>query len=278
MTSPITLPVSASGAQALDVAWRCAREAAAIALPRFRGAQDVRSKGRGNVVTATDVDVEQRVRELLAAEFPSHGFLAEETAADTDPDRGFVWVLDPIDGTKNYAQGLPFWCINIALCLDGEPVVALTYDAVHGEGFHAEAGGGAFVNGVPVRASEREDVASSVLGMDLGYDDEAGSRQIALMERIFPNVQTIRILGSAALGVAYAASGRVDLFAHSNISPWDIAAGILVVREAGGAASDRSGAPLRLTSGTVVAGGRRVHDDFLARYAAGAHGGMAAGR
>jgi fructose-1,6-bisphosphatase/inositol monophosphatase family enzyme len=139
-------------------------------------------------------------------------------------------------------------------------------DAVHGERFHAVAGGGAWLNDVAIAASAAPDVASSVLGMDIGYDDALGAAQLALMGRIFPRVQTIRVLGSAALGIAYAAAGRVDLFTHTNVYPWDIAAGILLVREAGGAASDRSGGPLRIGSRAFAAGGRRVHDDFIARY------------
>ena len=179
-----------------------------------------------------------------------------------------MWVLDPIDGTKNYAMGVPFWCVNIALCHDGDPVAAITYDAVHDEGFWAVAGEGAWCGGMRLRASESPDVDSSIVGIDLGYDDARGSDQIALMARIFPRVQSIRILGSAALAMAYASCGRLDLFTHMNVSPWDIAAGILLVREAGGAASDRNGGPMTLRSRTFAAGGRRVHDDFMAKYGA----------
>jgi fructose-1,6-bisphosphatase/inositol monophosphatase family enzyme len=138
---------------------------------------------------------------------------------------------------------------------------------VHNEAFWAIAGRGAYINEHRVQASDAADVASSIIGVDLGYDDTLGSRQIDLMSRIFPNVQSIRILGSAALGFAYAACGRLDLFTHLNIAPWDIAAGILLVREAGGVASDRSGGPMTLASKAFVAGGRSVHDDFMAKYA-----------
>jgi len=240
-----------------------------IALARFRGEHAVAAKGRGNIVTEADVEVETRLKELLRYEYPDHKVLSEETSADTDPSTGWTWVIDPIDGTKNYAQGIPVWCTNIALCHEAEPVVGITFDALHDEAFWAVDGGGAFVNDTPIRASDAPDVRSSIIGVDLGYDDERGSRQIDLMRSIFPNVQSIRILGSAALGFAYAACGRLDLFTHLNVAPWDVAAGILLTREAGGAASDRNGGPMRLTSRAFVAGGRRVHDDFMARYAAG---------
>jgi myo-inositol-1(or 4)-monophosphatase len=263
------LPLSATGKTPIEVAWVCARAGGGLALANFRGEHAINVKGHRNIVTETDVAAELRIIEILRAEYPAHAVLSEETAADTDASRGWTWVIDPIDGTKNYATGIPFWCTNVALCLDAEPVVALTYDAVHGEGFWAIAGEGAFCDEQRIRASDKADVFSAVLGIDLGYDDAAGGRQLDLMREIFPNTQGIRITGSAALGMAYAACGRFDLYAHLNVSPWDVAAGILLVREAGGAASDRSGGPMRITSKGFAAGGRRVHDDFMARYAGG---------
>lgn len=270
MTDRITIPTAASGAKAIDVAWRCVREGGAVAIERFRGDRTVETKGgRGNVVTDADVAVELLIKAILRAEFPDHAILSEETSSDTDPATGWVWVIDPIDGTKNYSMGVPFWCVNIALCRDAEPVLGITYDAVHNEGFWAVAGEGAWCDGKRLAASRSPDVQSSVLGIDLGYDDALGGGQIELMSRIFPRVQTIRILGSAALAFAYAACGRLDLFTHMNVAPWDVAAGILLVREAGGVASDRDGGPMRITSSAFAAGGRAVHDDFMARYGTG---------
>lgn len=263
----LEFPQSTSGDEAIDVAWKCARAGGEIALARFRGEHAVAVKGRGNVVTEADVEVELRIKEILRFEYPDHKILSEETAADTDPSSGWTWVIDPIDGTKNYSMGIPVWCTNVALCFDAEPVLGITLDPVHQEAFWAISGQGAYVNEQPIAASQRPDVASSIIGVDLGYEDALGSRQIKLMSRIFPNVQSIRILGSAALGFAYAACGRLDLFTHLNVAPWDVAVGILLVREAGGAASDRSGGPMRLTSRAFAAGGKLVHDDFMARYA-----------
>jgi fructose-1,6-bisphosphatase/inositol monophosphatase family enzyme len=261
-------PLAASGATPIEVALRCAREGGALAMRYFRSpALEIGEKGRGNIVTEADLAVERLIIDILRDEYPAMAVLSEETSAETDPTRGWVWVIDPIDGTKNYSYGLPGWCVNVALCRDGDPVCAVTYDAVHDETFWAVAGGGAHLDETNIAASAVADVRSSVLGLDLGYDEERGAGQIDLMRRIFPNVQAIRIIGSAALGFAYAACGRLDIFTHSCISPWDIAAGMLLVREAGGAATDPTGAPLRITSSGFVAGGRRVHADFMARYA-----------
>ena len=234
MTARLELPLSATGTRAIDVAWRCAREAGSHALSRFRGAQTIDIKGHRNIVTQTDVECELRVKAILAEEYPEHKILSEETASGTDASTGWTWVVDPIDGTKNYAIGLPFWCVNVALCRDGEPVVGLTYDAVHEEGFWAVAGEGAYCNEARIEASRKPDVFSSVLGLDLGYDDALGARQLALLRGIFPRTQGFRITGSAALGLAYAACGRIDLYVHLNVSPWDVAGGILLVLVAGG--------------------------------------------
>jgi fructose-1,6-bisphosphatase/inositol monophosphatase family enzyme len=267
------LPNSASGARAIDIVRDAAIAGGRLARDRFGAAHRIDSKGRGNVVTETDVDVELLIKERLAREYPGHAVLSEETAAGTDASRGWCWVIDPIDGTKNYAQGIPIWCTTVALCLDGRPVAGATYDAMRDECFHAIEGEGAWLGERRLHASERDDVVSSVIGVDLGYDDALGSAQIALIARIFPRVQSVRILGSAALGIAYAASGRLDAFTHLNVYPWDIAAGILLVREAGGVITDRSGGPATITTGAFVAGGRRVHDDFVARYASVEGGG-----
>ena len=254
----------------MDVARECARAGGGLALGRFRGEQKIDVKGHRNIVTETDVETELLIKSILAAAFPDHKILSEETATDTDPSTGWTWVIDPIDGTKNYAIGVPFWCTNVALCLDAQPVLALTYDPVHEESFTAIAGEGAFLNGVPIRASQHPDVFSAVIGIDLGYDDALGTQQLDLMRRIFPRTQGFRLMGSAALGMAYAACGRIDLYAHLSTSPWDVAPGIVLIREAGGAASDRAGGEMQITSRAFAAGGRAVHDDFMARYASGA--------
>jgi myo-inositol-1(or 4)-monophosphatase len=264
--APIALPLSTSRATAIDIAWRCARAGGELALERFRGGHKIDIKGHRNIVTETDFEAELRIMAILKAEFPEHKILSEETASDTDASTGWTWVIDPIDGTKNYAIGVPFWCTNVALCFDAEPVVAVTFDAVHDEGFWSIAGDGAFCGDARIAASDKPDVFSSVMAIDLGYDDALGAQQLDLMRRIFPNTQGIRITGSAALGMAYAACGRFDLYTHLNVSPWDIAAGILLIREAGGAASDRAGGPIGIMSRAFAAGGRRVHDDFMARY------------
>lgn len=262
MNSPTVTPVSSTGRSALDVARLCAAEAGEIAMRGFRRPHRVMVKGRGNLVTQADLDIEVRVQQVLAREFPDHAVLSEETAAATGTD-GWVWVVDPLDGTRNYVSGIPFFCLNIALCRDGEPILALTFDPNHDETFWAEAGRGCRVDGEPARASDKPSVQASVLGIDLGYSDARAKDMLRLVDELFPGMQSVRIPGSAALGLAYAAVGRYDLFLHNYLFPWDLAAGILLVREAGGVVTDREGRPVSLHSEGVIAGGPAVHADFL---------------
>lgn len=260
MTLPT--PSAISGRSALDVARACGEQAGALALQRFRQPQDVSIKGRGNLLTSTDLELERLLQDELTKEFPEHRILSEETASETDT-AGWVWVLDPLDGTRNFVSGIPWFCINIALCLDGEPVVAVTHDPNHRETFWAERGDGCWVNDHPTQASAALDLPSSVVGVDLGYDERRGRALLRLAHELLPNVQAVRFCGSAALGLAYAACGRFDIFVHRYLFPWDLAAGILLVREAGGTITNDAGGPIAISSSTATAGGTRVHADLI---------------
>jgi myo-inositol-1(or 4)-monophosphatase len=240
-------------------------------MAAFGRPQDVRVKGRGNLVTAADLASERAIRAILAAEYPDHSILSEETGSKVGRPVGpatargeeWMWVVDPLDGTHNYTRGIPFFCINIALCYREEPLVALTYEPVRGEEFWAQKGEGAFVNGERMQASQRESVQASLVAVGLGYDDRRAGHMLALLHELWPGVQGARIMGSAALGLAYAACGRFDLAVHHVLFPWDIAAGILLVREAGGAITDRDGGPVSIRSEGAIAGAPGAHADFL---------------
>ncbi len=256
------LPVAADGHSAGEVARECARLAASIIGPAFASERLTTRKGRGNVVTEHDIAVERAVAALLHDAFPDHGLLGEETA-DKTPAEGYVWVLDPIDGTKNFASGIPFFCFNLALTHDAEPILALTLDPIREELFYAEKDGGLTVNGRPAAASNKQTMQESVLALDLGYDDSAGKQQLAFAHHLYPGLQSLRIPGCAALGLAYAAAGRFDCFCHPYLFPWDSAAGLLLVSEGGGAVTARDGTPAGIFSRAVVAGGAGVQADFL---------------
>ncbi len=220
-------------------------------------------KGRGNFQTEADLAAERAALEILGQEFPGHEVLAEETAGEARGEE-WMWVVDPLDGTHNFSQGVPYFAFNIALCYGREPVLGLTFAPATGEEFFAQKGSGLTVRGKPAHASEAERVADCVLGVDLGYDDARAARTLALVAEVWP-VQSVRVMGSAALGLAYAACGRFDVFMHSRLYPWDVAAGIVLVGEGGGAVFDRDGNPATIDSEGLVAGAPGAVKELLSR-------------
>jgi len=260
------LPISASSRNAEDVLRETGEVARRLMLEGFQHSMEATAKGRGNVVTATDHAVETAVSELLQREYPSHGILGEEHGQVAELDEWF-WVIDPVDGTKNFSRGIPHFAFTIALYHADTAHLALTLQPVTGDAYFARRGGGATWNDVPMRVTDSLSVYDSVVGMDLGYEDTRAGLQLDLARAIWPNVQSIRVPGSAALGLAYAASGQFDLYVHADLKPWDLAAGLLLVAEAGGTISDRDGNPASLWNPDIVVGAPGAHRDFLDRYA-----------
>ncbi len=261
----LALPSSTSGQTAENVACRCAREASEIIMSRFGRREQIQAKGRGNLVTETDLTTEHAVISILQEEYPDHAVLSEEMSGNvTRWDEGWLWVVDPLDGTYNYSRGIPNFAFNIALCHDGEPVLGLTRAPVTGDDFFAVKGDGLLVNGEPASVAPTPSLKQSALGVELGYDDARAAKLISILAEIWPGVQSVRVLGSAALGLAFAASGRYDVFVHHFLFPWDLAPGILLVREGGGTIMDRDGGPVNIYTEGVIAGAPGPVADFLA--------------
>lgn len=263
------LPISATGASAREVAERCAQAACAVIRDGFGRASLAGVKGRGNVVTETDFAAERATMEILHAEFPGHAILSEETAAATRSD-AWMWVVDPLDGTKNFSRAIPHFAYNIALCFASRPVLGLTAHPLLDDVYFSADGQGCFHNGQPIAVSDVERLADAVVAVDMGYDAARGRRQLGLASHLWPGMQSLRITGSAALGFAYVAAAKWDIYVHSDLQPWDVAAGLILVREAGGAVLDRTGAEATIFSREAVAASRPVLGDFFAR-ATGLH-------
>lgn len=258
----VDLPNSRNGMKALDVAIRAAKEAGRIIVERYRSDIKVQHKGRGNIVTDVDLLVERETIAFLREEYPTHGILSEESVKE-ESSSGYTWIVDPLDGTRNYASGVPMFSVNLALVLGGEVILGITYDPLRNELFWAQKGRGAFLNDAPISVSSNETVKASLIGSDMGYDDEKARRALELVLALWPGMQSMRIMGSAALGLAYAACGRLDLYFHHSLAPWDIVSGILLVKEAGGVITDRDGGPVGIHSSGVIASNKAIHADFL---------------
>src|SRR5712671_2031441 len=196
----------------------------------------ISKKGAIDLVTEADVAVETMFRKLIAERFPDHTILAEEFGQDNET-RGasHCWVFDPIDGTNNYAHGLPIFCSSLALEIDGRGEIGAIYDPTRKELFVAERGGGAFLNGEPIRVSDASTLVESMLVTGFPYDIHKRIAEIVgLFGEFVGQARAVRRLGSAALDLCYLAAGRVDGFWERDLKPWDIAGGALVVAEARG--------------------------------------------
>ncbi len=221
-------------------------------------------KGPRNFVCAADRRAEAILREELAKARPDYGFLGEEGGAQAGSDKTHRWIVDPLDGTTNFLHGIPHFAIAIALERNGAIVAGLVYNPANDEMFIAERGKGAFLNDKRIRVAARQRLAEAIVACGLphyGRGDLALARdEIAAAQRAFAG---LRRYGAAALDLAWVAAGRLDAYWERDLSPWDLAAGSILVREAGGFISDLDGGDAILTKGNVVAGNDTMHRELL---------------
>ena len=233
-------------------------------MAQFGGDFQIEKKGTIDLVTEVDLAVERMFRALVAGRFPDHQVLAEEMGGAASAPEGPCWVFDPIDGTTNFAHGLPIFCSSLALEIDGVAEVAAIYDPTRKELFTAERGGGAFLNGQPLRVSSADRLVDAMLVTGFPYDIHSRVDEIVgLFAAFVGQVRAVRRLGSAAIDLCYVAAGRLDGFWESDLKAWDIAGGALIVAEAGGRITNMTGGPFRSRGGHVLATNGRLHDAML---------------
>jgi myo-inositol-1(or 4)-monophosphatase len=250
----IDLPLSKSGQYPIGVATQAAREAGDILKNRFSLKKRIQSKGKRNLVTDADLLAEKSITNRLREEYPDHSILCEESGK-TDGQSQYCWVIDPLDGTTNYAFGIPFFCVSIALTYEDEIVLGTVYDPLRDELFWAQKGKGAFLNDSPISVARQRDLPMRVMGLDLGYDDAKTREVLSKIVSLWSGEATFRIMGSSALGLTYVACGRLSLYFHRSIYPWDIAGAILLIREAGGEITDWQGKSATIWSKSIFACG-----------------------
>jgi myo-inositol-1(or 4)-monophosphatase len=223
----------------------------------------VSKKGAIDLVTEVDIACERMCREVIADHFPDHTVIGEELVSD-ERSASHRWVFDPIDGTTNYAHGLPVYCASLALEIDGVAEVGAIFDPSRQELFTAERALGAFRNGQPLRVSETGSVGDALLATGFPYDVRArGPELIHLFGRFLERARAVRRLGSAALDLCYVAAGRFDGFWEEHLKHWDVAAGVLIVREAGGTVTGMDGAPLDLSAPHLIATNGHIQSEML---------------
>ena len=236
----------------LELAERAARRAGEILLTYFGRPPEglERKSSRNDPVSDADREAERAIVDLLAAERPEDGLLAEE-GSSREGSGGRRWIVDPLDGTVNFLYGFPCWGVSVALEDAEGMAVGVVHDPGRGETFRAVRGGGADVDGTPLRVRAPRDLDRALVGTGFGYDRERRAAQGAVIARLLPQVRDIRRTGAAALDLSWLAAGRLDGYFEHGLSPWDWAAGRLMVEEAGGSVVELPGDPMGLAAAST---------------------------
>ena len=251
----------------LQTAIEIAVRAGAAQLARQGSDLGVDKKGPIDIVTEVDIEIERLGRQLIADRFPSHVVLAEELPNQPETasgSSGHCWMFDPIDGTVNYAHGLPIFCCSLALEIDGRIELGVVFDPIRRELFVAERGGGARLNGAPLAVSGESNLGDAMLCTGFPYDvHDTVDEVVGLFGAFVSRARAVRRLGSAALDLCYVAAGRFDGFWEQRLHPWDIAAGALMIKEAGGRTTGLDGEVFAPRAGQIVASNGPLHDQLV---------------
>ncbi|MGB4703826.1 MAG: inositol monophosphatase family protein [Candidatus Saccharicenans sp.] len=247
----------------ISVASEAAKEAGLYLLQNLNRKKDISYKGQIDLVTNFDRRSEEIIYERLRKAFPGHSFLAEEEIRQ-ERDSDYCWLVDPLDGTTNYAHGLPVFCVSIALVYRGEIIAGVVYDPCRDELFTAGRGRGAYLNGSQIRVSTTPELDRSLLATGFPYDVRTSpDNNLNYFSRFAVKAQAVRRLGSAALDLCYVACGRFDGYWEMKLKPWDLAAGALLVEEAGGRVTDFQGNTFVFSCPNIVASNGLIHSSML---------------
>jgi myo-inositol-1(or 4)-monophosphatase len=249
----------------LNFAMETARAAGHLLLEKYGRITVVTKKGDYNLVTEADLASEALIIDRIKSHYPRHTILAEESG-DTvviDGDSRWKWIIDPLDGTTNFAHSYPCFCVTLALEHDGELVIGVTYDPTRNELFTAEKGQGASLNFKPIRVSTTEKLSEALVVTGFPYDFKEKSDFARHLHSFLMASRGVRRDGSAAIDMAYIACGRFDGFWEEGLNPWDVAAGVLMIAEAGGRVTNYDGSPLSIYKPPICASNGVIHDEML---------------
>ncbi|MDA1164729.1 MAG: inositol monophosphatase family protein [Planctomycetota bacterium] len=253
----------------LEVAREAARAGGAILAGYFRQGIEMRAKQDCDFVSDADVESERAIVDVIRSTFPDHVIIGEEGqsagAADVDPNSDFLWVIDPLDGTTNFAHDLPHFAVSIAFYQRSQPILGVIFNPARGDWFHAVRSEGAFANGVRVEVADHASLSETLVGVGFYYDRGAMMEAtLASIRDLFQQkIHGIRRFGTASLDLCQVGCGQFGAFFEYELSPWDFAAGRLFVEEAGGRVTNCRGADLPLTKSSVLASNGKLHDAVL---------------
>jgi len=227
----------------------------------------VKEKSRSNLVTEADFASQKVIHDFLHGRYPNHGFHGEEGLNEVRPDSPFRWVVDPLDGTTNYVHGFPYFAVSIGLEQDGQLVAGAIYDPTRDEMFLAARGAGATLNRRPLRRSEVTELSQAMVVASLPVATDPEDVAVKRFLKMLPHAQTVQRTGSAALNLAYIAAGRLDAFWSTSLKPWDMAAGVVLVEEAGGKITRIDGGPFKLEEPNLLASnGSNIHQELIHHF------------
>ncbi|MBN2330328.1 MAG: inositol monophosphatase [Candidatus Aenigmarchaeota archaeon] len=252
----------------LELAKDVSISAGKLLMSKYKKVKNIRHKAPGDVVTEADLEAEELIVSSIRKKHPGHGFLAEE-GGESQGKEDMTWIIDPLDGTNNYTYGLPIFGVSIALVKGKEPVLGVINVPVFGQLFHAVKGRGSFMNGKPIKVSGRDRLQDSMMLYDSDFV-KSKTEILYSLDSITKRVNRIRMLGAASVQFVQIAMGNADAWTEQSTNPWDIAAGCLIVEEAGGKVTDFDGKPWNPWMKNLVASnGTRIHGEILELLKAG---------
>jgi myo-inositol-1(or 4)-monophosphatase len=248
----------------LDTAIAAARAAGEIMRNASSQVRQARHKGFRDLVTGADLAAQEAIVRIISKRYPDHGFLVEESLSSA-LDSSHVWIIDPLDGTTNYARGIPFYSTSIALYERGQPLLGVIYDPAREQLFSAGRGNGAYLSSPehpprPLRVSSTTELEAALVNFDWSREESTRAAILERVNRLAPLVMTLRTMGSAALSMAYLAAGWLDVYCHPNLAPWDVAAAAVIVAEAGGRVSTLDGSPWQVDKPDCLMTNGHLHD------------------
>lgn len=263
----------------LETAIQAARAAGRVLVDRLPDERQVRVKGLRDIVTDADLSAEEVIIQTIRARFPDHALLTEEQG-ESAGDAPYVWVVDPLDGTTNYSRRLPIFSVSVGVVSrrrrrslwsaipsetlpNGQLMAGVVYDPLRDHLFAVERGRGATLNGAPLRVSAFDRVSHAVVGLDWAHEQENRREIMARLGRVAPACHTVRGIGSATLALCYVAAGWLDAYFNVGLKPWDMAAGLLLIEEAGGRITDLQGQPWQPWESRVLVSNGHVHQALL---------------
>ena len=246
----------------LQTAVEAARRAGQVIVEHYPEGRTVTEKGFRDLVTDVDMAAEKVILDLIRARFPEHAVVSEE-AGGSEISSDYTWIVDPLDGTTNYVHRHPVFAVSIGLVKAGEPLIGVVHEPLHDQTFVVQKGQGVRLNNALIQVSRMASLDNAMVGLDWGHTQEERRQILSYLNRIAPHCGTLRVLGSAALAMAYVAAGWLDAYFNLGLKPWDAAAGMLMIIEAGGRCSTLEGEPYHVGLSGCLVTNSLIHDELL---------------